>query len=148
MLNIGKKYAGIAKEAFHETLRVYKRRHALSTCEVADKTGLVKRSVDAHLTGVTAASFPVIMQYAQLFGADFLNDLLRPFGYDGVREIEGAEGCPFELVGHTADITAMLTKALRDQHLDHQERAALIPALDNLINIAQAVRGSLKKRGK
>ena len=147
MVNLDQKYAFIARDHFQETLRLYKRRAGHTSCDIARLGDLSKRVVEGWLSGKSMPQFSNIMQVVVIYGTDFLNDLLRPFGYDGSREIECGEGInPFEVATINAGSLQLLIDALRDGQIDHRERKPIIQELDRLINAAQALRSDLKRK--
>lgn len=143
MLNLAQKYQQTYLESFCEALRFHKRKHGLTSQIIAEKIKVEKTTVDKWIQGIWAAQGGNLIALIHLFGADFINDILRPFGFAGVYEIDGSETNPFIANAAIANGLSVLSKALRDGKIDHTEKPELKKQLKNLINEATSLLSDL-----
>lgn len=121
MLNLAEKYQQIYALEFSQILQRHKRASSLTTQQIAGHLGVPKTTVDKWLTGETAPHAGNLMALAVCLGAGFLNDVLRPFGFSGVHEIDAGACNPFVVNATAADALSVLSRSLQDGVIDHQE---------------------------
>lgn len=143
MLNVAEKYHQTYLFVFHDTLRFYKRQAGLTSQVLADRIGVEKTTVDKWLRGESAAQGGNLIGLFQVFGAGFINDLLRPFGFGGACEVDGGDCNPFIVNATAADALSVLSRALHDGRIDHIETPDVQKQLRALINDATALLTSL-----
>lgn len=146
MLNAAEKYHVNYIAAFHETLRFHKRQAGLTSQTLADRIGVEKTTVDKWLRGESAAQGGNLIGLFQVFGASFINDLLRPFGFGGTHELDEGDSNPFVVNATTAEALSVLSRALRDGRIDHTETPDVQQQLRALINDATALLNTLSTR--
>lgn len=72
-------------------------------------------------------------------GAAFLNDILAPFGFTGVRSIEASETCPSRLTVELANAIRMVAEAQADNVLDDDERREIIAKVRELSRMSDGL---------
>lgn len=129
---------------FYETLRRHKRQAGFTSQELAERLGVEKTTVDKWLRAESAAQGGNLIALFKLFGADFINDLLRPFGFMGTSEFDGGQSNPFLVNATAGDLISELSNALRDGRIDHTEAPEVRKQLRSLINDATALLNELE----
>lgn len=129
---------------FYETLRRHKRQANFTSLELAERLGVEKTTVDKWLRAESAAQGGNLIALFKLFGSDFINDLIRPFGFLGTCEFDGGQSNPFLVNATAGDLISELSNALRDGRIDHTEAPEVRKQLRSLINDATALLNNLE----
>lgn len=128
---------------FTQTFSNHKLCKDLTTQAVAESVGVDRKTVEKWIRGESAAQGGSIIALAILFGADFLEDLFRPFGFSGVQRIEYGNPNPFIVNSSLARALATLSNALQDHRIDHTETPEVLKNLERAVREAEALHRQL-----
>lgn len=145
MLKAAEKYHRTFLEVFQDALRFHKRKSGLTSQQLADRIGVEKTTVDKWMIGESSPQCSNLMALTHVFGAEFLNEILLPFGFVGLTEIDCPETNPFRALSQINNSSAVLSMALSDQRIDHTEIPKVTRALDESIEAMQRLRKDLTK---
>lgn len=134
------------QEVFTRTFSAHKLCQDMTTQGVADAVGVDRKTVEKWIRGESVAHGGNIMALAALFGADFLGDLFRPFGFCGIHPIDYGDDNPFTVNASIADALSELSGALRDSRIDHTEAPEVMSKLTRAVRDAQALHRHLSRR--
>lgn len=103
-----------------------------SVREAADAVNIQESTLYGYLGGDGVPTMDTFLNLCRLLGPEFINDVLRLTGHDGVRASAAPAGNDHELNADIAAAQAQLGNGLRDGRIDHSERPRIVRGMIGL----------------
>lgn len=122
--------------AVQRALEKHKVRKGCTYEFIAEEADVAPNTVKQWRGGESAPQGANLFALTRLFGTEFLNDVLVPFGYAGVYKISGEASSPEQIHTEIARLNQVITEMREDGRIDHRERAQIKKELTLLVSQA------------
>ena len=125
MLDVSINWYETHLQTFHKAYNKHKRKNKYTTEFIAEEVRVDKSTADKWSTGKAAPQGGSLMALQDLFGPEFVTDMLIPISMAGVYRVDSTHVTPEMLHTCVASLTHLITSAREDNDIDPQEDAEI-----------------------
>lgn len=104
--------------------------------QVADATGIPERTIDSYARGDNSPTLANLLSLFSAMGADFTSDVIALSG-QSASSCNGDEPEHMRVLCAAGELVSMISAAIEDGHVDHQEAATLRPLAQRMIDLLE-----------